>query len=87
MSETFGFVEWFRPGDHDRVATVLPGIAASGARWLRTHVSWADYHAESGKEWYDWLLPRLAEEFEVLPCVHYTPPSLSRTGILLTTNL
>ncbi|MSU89209.1 NAD-dependent epimerase/dehydratase family protein [Rhodobacteraceae bacterium 2CG4] len=80
MSETFGFVEWFRPGDHDRVATVLPGIAASGARWLRTHVSWADYHAEGGAEWYDWLLPRLAEEFEVLPCVHYTPPSLSRTG-------
>ncbi len=80
MSEQYGFVEWFRPGDHLRVEAVLPGLKASGASWLRTHISWADYHAPGGQEWYDWLLPRLARDFDLLPCVHYTPPSLSRTG-------
>jgi CDP-paratose 2-epimerase len=80
VSRAFGFVEWFRPGDHARVEEVLPQIVASGATWLRTHLSWADYHAPGGREWYDWLLPRLAAQFEVLPCIHYTPPSLSRTG-------
>lgn len=76
----FGFVEWFRPGDHARVEEVVPAMKRSGAIWLRTHLSWAEYHAPGGQEWYDWLLPRLAESFELLPCLHYTPPSLSRTG-------
>jgi len=80
MSADFGFVEWFRPGEYDRVEALLPGLIASGARHLRTHVSWAEYHATGGQEWFDWLLPRLARDIEVLPCVHYTPPSLSRTG-------
>ncbi|EAR53127.1 NAD-dependent epimerase/dehydratase [Oceanicola granulosus HTCC2516] len=80
MKRDYGFVEWFRPGEYDRVEAVLPGLVASGAKYLRTHLSWAEYHAEGGQEWYDWLLPRLARDLELLPCVHYTPPSLSRTG-------
>lgn len=76
----YGFVEWFRPGDRDRVEAVMPLLEASGASWLRTHLSWADYHAPGGKDWYDWLLPRLARNVELVPCIHYTPPSLSRTG-------
>lgn len=76
----FGFVEWFRPGDRARVEAVLPALERTGASWLRTHISWADYHAPGGAQWYDWLLPRLARNLELLPCIHYTPPSLSRTG-------
>jgi CDP-paratose 2-epimerase len=76
----FGVVEWFRPGDHARVETLLPEMQRSGVTWLRTHLSWADYHTPGGQEWYDWLLPRLGQAFDLLPCVHYTPPSLSRTG-------
>ncbi|NDU99792.1 NAD-dependent epimerase/dehydratase family protein [Pseudoroseicyclus tamaricis] len=76
----FGFVEWFRPGDYARAEQELPALRASGAKWLRTHLSWADYHAPGGAEWYDWLMPRLADGLEVLPCLHYTPPSLSRNG-------
>lgn len=79
MSE-FGFVEWFRPGDQERVEAVLPMLKATGASWLRTHLSWAEYHTPEGREWYDWLIPRLARELELMPCLHYTPPSLSRTG-------
>lgn len=80
MSADYGFVEWFRPGEYDRVEALMPALVASGARHLRTHVSWAEYHAPGGQEWFDWLLPRLARDLDVLPCVHYTPPSLSRTG-------
>ena len=80
MRSEFGFVEWFRPGEHERVEALLPGIVQAGARHLRTHISWAEYHASGGQEWFDWLIPRLSRDIEVLPCVHYTPPSLSRTG-------
>jgi CDP-paratose 2-epimerase len=76
----FGFVEWFRPGEYARTEDVLPEIVASGASHLRTHLSWAEYLAPGGEEWFDWLLPKLAAELDVLPCIHYTPPSLSRTG-------
>lgn len=71
-----GVVEWFRPGEHERVEAVLSGLAAIGMTRLRTGVSWADYHRDEGAAWYDWLLPRLAREVEVLPCFTYTPPSL-----------
>jgi len=75
-----GFVEWFRPGEHERVEEVLAGLSAAGATRLRTHISWADHHADGGPEWFDWLIPRLGAAIDLLPCVHYTPPSISRTG-------
>ncbi len=71
-----GIVEWFRPGEHERVEAVLDGLAGIGIQRLRTGVSWADYHRAEGASWYDWLLPRLARDIEVLPCFTYTPPSL-----------
>lgn len=73
----FGVVEWFRPGEHDRVEAVLAGLRRLGVTRLRTNVSWADWHRPDGPVWYDWLLPRLAREVELLPCVTYTPPSLA----------
>ena len=75
-----GLVEWFHPGEHARVEWSLERLRALGISRLRTHISWAEYVAEGGADWYDWLLPRLAGEVELLPCVHFTPPSLSRTG-------
>ena len=77
---SFGLVEWFDLGDRAGVERALPLIRASGASWLRTHLSWADWHRPEGPEWYGWLIPKLAEVAEVLPCLHFTPPSLSRTG-------
>lgn len=76
----FGIVEWFRPGEHERVESSIERLRQIGCDSLRTHLSWAEYHDEGGQSWYDWLLPRLAQEAELLPCVHYTPPSLSETG-------
>lgn len=76
----FGFVEWFRPGEYARVEEVMPQILSSGASYLRTHLSWAEYLAPGGEEWFDWLIPQLGGKIDLLPCVHYTPPSMSRTG-------
>ena len=35
---------------------------------------------QAAQAWYDWLVPMLGRAFELLPCIHYTPPSLSRNG-------
>lgn len=79
-TQAFGFAEWFRPGEYERTRAALDGMERVGARHLRTHLSWAEYHGEGGQEWYDWLLPEIGRRFELLPCIHYTPPSISRTG-------
>lgn len=78
--ETFGLVEWFRAGEYERVEASPERLRQVGCDALRSHLSWAEYHDEGGQAWYDWLLPRLAAEVELLPCIHYTPPSLSETG-------
>lgn len=76
----YGFVEWFRPGEYERTEELLPDLIASGARYVRTHLSWAEYLAPGGEAWYDWLIPKLGPQIDLLPCVHYTPPSLARNG-------
>lgn len=76
----FGFVEWFRPGEYERTARVLEHLTATGAQHLRTHLSWAEYLSPGGEAWFDWLIPTLGSRIDLLPCIHYTPPSLSRTG-------
>jgi CDP-paratose 2-epimerase len=73
---TIGILEWFRLGEYERVEQVLRDLKALGIQQLRTGVSWADWHTTYGQEWYAWLLPRLAQEVEILPCFLYTPPSL-----------
>jgi CDP-paratose 2-epimerase len=76
----FGFAEWLRLGENERVMSAVAGMRAAGASYVRTHLSWAEYHTPGGQAWYDWLIPTLGREFDLLPCIHYTPPSLSRTG-------
>lgn len=70
-----GMLEWFRPGEHDRVDRVLSDLRTLGVTELRTGVSWADWHTCQGEAWYAWLFPQLARRVNVLPCFLYTPPS------------
>ncbi|HWI41223.1 MAG TPA: GDP-mannose 4,6-dehydratase, partial [Verrucomicrobiae bacterium] len=72
-----GLVEWFRVGEHDRVESALAEMRRMGISRLRTGISWADWLSPGGEGWYEWLLPRLAAEVELLPCFLYTPPSLA----------
>jgi CDP-paratose 2-epimerase len=71
-----GLVEWFRPGEYDRVETVLADAKSLGVQDLRTGISWADWYASEGNGWHAWLLPRLARDVRVLPCFFCTPHSL-----------
>lgn len=71
-----GILEWFHVGEYERAEQVLKELAQLKVRHLRTGLSWADFHRPDGKEWYEWLIPRLAEEVELLPCITYTPGSL-----------
>ena len=75
-----GFVEWFRPGETDHAEAVIRELRDAGIEHLRTQLSWAEWHVAEGPDWYDWLLPKLGEAFDVTVCAAYTPPSISRTG-------
>ena len=71
-----GVLESFEPGEEARVERVADGLRELGIRQLRTGVSWATWCTDGGRDWYDWLLPRLAREFDVLPCVAFTRPAV-----------
>jgi CDP-paratose 2-epimerase len=77
---SLGFVEWFRLGDYGHAAAAADALEEIGARRLRTHISWADFRTVNGAAWYDWLLPMLGSRFDLLPCIHYTPPDLTADG-------
>lgn len=69
-----GIGQWFRLNDRDAVERVLETLHQLGIQRLRTGLSWADFLRPAGKAWYDWLIPRLAEDVDVLPCFMHTPP-------------
>jgi len=72
-----GILEWFEVGEYDRARRVLDRIEQLGVAKLRTGISWADWHVEGGREWYEWLVPTVDERgFELLPCFTFTPPSM-----------
>jgi CDP-paratose 2-epimerase len=71
-----GVLEWFLPNERERAERVVAGLLELGVTHVRTGISWADWHDLGGRDWYAWLLPRLAAHFEVLPCVVCTPPSI-----------
>ncbi|WP_324670671.1 SDR family NAD(P)-dependent oxidoreductase [Hymenobacter sp. GOD-10R] len=73
---SIGIIEWFRPGEYERVTQVLNDLKELGVTELRTGVSWADFYAEGGREWYHWLLPTIAREVHLLPYFSQTPPAL-----------
>jgi CDP-paratose 2-epimerase len=75
-AQKIGLLEWFRIGEYEQVEQVLIDLKHLGVEELRTGISWADWHTGKGEGWYQWLLPRLAREVNVLPCFLYTPPSL-----------
>jgi CDP-paratose 2-epimerase len=71
-----GVVQYFHMGDHAGVERALAALAELPIKHLRTSISWCDWVCEGGEEWYAWLLPKLTEAVDVLPCFLYTPPAL-----------
>jgi CDP-paratose 2-epimerase len=71
-----GIVQYFHMGDRAAVERALDALAELPIEHLRTSISWCDWLREGGEEWYAWLLPKLTERVDVLPCFLYTPPAL-----------
>lgn len=71
-----GALEWFHLGDEEKVEKAILQVQEIGIPELRTGISWADYHSPEGIEWMDWLIPKLSEHIQILPCLLYTPPSI-----------
>jgi CDP-paratose 2-epimerase len=76
QNNKIGLLEWFQIGEYEHVEQVLADLKSLNVNYLRTGVSWADWHRPEAEGWYNWLFPRLAQEVELLPCFLYTPPSL-----------
>lgn len=70
-----GLVEWFRPGEYERAEAVLEDLSTLGIQHFRTAFAWTDWQEPHGKRWFDWLIPLVAEKFELLPCFTFKPPS------------
>ncbi|QJR80585.1 NAD-dependent epimerase/dehydratase family protein [Alteromonas pelagimontana] len=75
-SPALGVLEWLRPGEHERALALIKDLRKLNIKYLRTGLSWADWHTEEGREWFRWLVPTLAKEVQILPCFTYTPPSI-----------
>jgi len=74
-----GLLEWFWINDYEGVEQALLDMRRLGVKSLRMGISWADYLRPDGQAWYDWLMPKLASELELLPCITYTPPRWARS--------
>lgn len=70
-----GLVQWFPYGDLACVRRVRRTLDRLGIARLRTHLSWADWCRPDGPEWIERMLREL-RGLDVLPVLHYTPPSL-----------
>lgn len=71
----FGLVQWFPYGDVERIRRVRRKLGSLGVSSIRTHLSWADWCRPDGPAWIATTLDEL-EGLDVLPVLHYTPPSL-----------
>jgi CDP-paratose 2-epimerase len=67
--------EHFPPGEQERVEAGMRALASLGVRHVRIEMAWADWHQTEVREWYQWLMAVLSQQFTVLPALVYTPPS------------
>jgi CDP-paratose 2-epimerase len=64
-----GVVESFRPGERQHVEDILADLRELDITELRTTISCTDYHSPGRLEWFSWLIPHLARQVNVLPCL------------------
>ncbi len=71
----FGMTGHFQPGEPARVEAGVRALASLGVHHIRIEMAWADWHQTGVREWYQWLMGSLSQQFTVLPALIYTPPS------------
>ena len=72
-----GLSQWFHYNDDAGLHRVRGLLDELGCRCLRTGISWADFVRPDGEAWYRRQMRALAG-LDVLVCVNFTPPSVSR---------
>ena len=79
MSEpaALGLSQWFHYNDDAGLNRVRGLLDELGCRHLRTGISWADFVRPDGEAWYRRQMAAL-EGLDVLVCVNFTPPSVSK---------
>ena len=78
LRDKLGICQWFHFRDYASVDRSIETLLKLGVKHFRTGLSWADYHREGGRAWYDWQMRRLRESgLEILLAVWHTPPSIS----------
>lgn len=82
-----GLREYFRVGAYEHVERVLADMHLLGIAELCTIIPWTTWNTPMGLKWYQWLLPRLAQEVNVLPGIIYGPPSLNLTPTIGTSRV
>jgi CDP-paratose 2-epimerase len=79
--EKLGLCQWFQFEDRHLLSDTIADLAELNIRYLRTGISWADYHRPGGRSWYDYQMASLADaDLSVLVSLWHTPPSLSESG-------
>src|SRR3954470_24712339 len=71
-----GYLVWVKMGQRQAVYTLIGRLKRRGIRHLRTGLSWCEWHYPESREWIRWYIHMLAEHFEILPNITYTPPDL-----------
>lgn len=71
--KTIGVTAYFRPGDQPHAEQILADLRTLGITHIRTLLSWTECRTPAGCAWYDWLIPAIARQAELLPCLVYTP--------------
>src|SRR5215211_8595205 len=74
-NQRVALVQWFHVNEFEEAEKAVHDFRKLGIKQIRTNLSWADWHTSGGKKWYDWLIPKLGRELDILPCISNTPPS------------
>ena len=72
-----GLSQWFHYNDDAGLHRVRGLLDELGCAHLRTGISWADFVRPDGEAWYRRQMAAL-EGLDVLVCVNFTPPSVSK---------
>lgn len=78
LRDRLGVCQWFHFEDRRAVERTVELLLELGVRHLRTGISWADFHRDGARAWYDWQMEQLRRAgLDVLLSIWHTPPNLS----------
>ena len=74
-----GLMQSFHTSDYEAVEKAIADFKKLAITQIRIDISWAGWIAEGGKQWYDWLIPALGKELDILPCIAFTTPPAAQS--------